>query len=89
MFTCVQLVCAAAKHWAVTAHGLKCVWLASPWEAVPGHTKSKTEKPSLPPVSICEHLQMHLSLSASFVLKSFPGWLMLLILPAVPVSPLR
>ena len=32
---------------------------------------------------------MHLSLSASFVLKSFPGWLMLLILPAVPVRPLR
>lgn len=42
-----------------------------------------------PPVSICEHLQIHLSLSASFVLKSFPGWLMLLILPAVPASPLR
>lgn len=43
----------------------------------------------LPPVSIWEHLQMHLSLSESFVLKSLPGWLMLLILPAVPVSPVR
>lgn len=50
--------------------------------------KTKKQKSSLPPVNICEHLQIHLSLSASFVLKSFPGWLMLLILPAVPVSPL-
>lgn len=39
----------------------------------------------LPPVVSCEHLQTHLSLSASFVLKSFPGWERLLILPAVPL----
>lgn len=39
----------------------------------------------LPPVVSCEHLQTHLSLSASFVLKSFPGWARLLILPAVPL----
>lgn len=40
---------------------------------------------SLPPVVSCEHLQTHLSLSASFVLKSLPGCPMLLILPAVPL----
>lgn len=39
----------------------------------------------LPPKSICEHLQTHLSLSTSFVLKSLPGWPMLLVLPAVPL----
>lgn len=39
----------------------------------------------LPPVVSCEHLQTHLSLSASFVLKSLPGCPMLLILPAVPL----
>lgn len=43
----------------------------------------------LPPVVSCEHLQTHLSLSASFVLKSLPGCPMLLILPAVPLQPLR
>lgn len=42
-----------------------------------------------PPVSIWEHLQMHLSLSMSLVLKSLPGWLMLLSLPAVPDRPFR
>lgn len=40
-------------------------------------------------MSICAHLQMHRSLSASLVLKSLPGWLMLLILPADPVRPFR
>lgn len=43
----------------------------------------------LPPVVSCEHLQTHLSLSLSFVLKSLPGCPMLLILPAVPLKPLR
>lgn len=48
-----------------------------------------TSRKGLPPVSICAHLQMHRSLSASLVLKSLPGWLMLLILPADPVRPFR
>lgn len=40
-------------------------------------------------MSIWAHLQMHRSLSTSLVLKSLPGWLMLLILPADPVRPFR
>lgn len=78
--SCGQAFCECGRgHHAQLTHGQPSLLQG------PGHP----DRVCLPPVSICAHLQMHRSLSASLVLKSLPGWLMLLILPADPVRPFR
>lgn len=78
--SCGQAFCECGRgHHAQLTHGQPSLLQG------PGHP----DRRRLPPVSICAHLQMHRSLSASLVLKSLPGWLMLLILPADPVRPFR